>query len=143
MGARDILLVEDNADDEFLTLRALRQSNLPAPVVKRDGAEALAYLLGPGAEAGHDSAQLPAVILLDLKLPQVDGLEVLRRIRADARLRLVRVVMLTSSSEARDIQASYELGADSFVRKPVEYETYMEAVGLVGRYWARVNEPPA
>ena len=139
-GSRDILLVEDNADDEFLTLRALRRSQLPAPVILRDGAEALAYLFGQAA--GRDPAQLPAVILLDLKLPKVDGLDVLRRIRADARTRLVRVVVLTSSNEPPDIQASYELGADSFVRKPVEFETYIEAVGLVGRYWAGLNEPP-
>ncbi len=142
MSDSDILLVEDNADDEALTLRALHKSRLPTPTVVRDGVEALAYLFGQGPFAGRDTRRQPRVILLDLKLPKLNGLEVLSQIRADERTRLVRVVVLTSSGEVQDIQSSYALGADSYVRKAMDFETYIETVGLLGRYWTQVNEPP-
>lgn len=129
-----ILLVEDNSDDELLTLRALRNNHIANDVtVARDGAEALAYLFGPV------SHPLPHVILLDLKLPKVDGLEVLRRVRADPRTRLVPVIILTSSDEERDLVDGYALGANSYVRKPVEFDRFMEAVRIMGLYWLLVN----
>jgi two-component system response regulator len=137
-----ILLVEDNPDDEALTLRALRKNNiLNAVVVARDGAEALDYLFGTGAYAGRDLTEQPQIILLDLKLPKVDGLEVLRRVRADERTHLLPVAILTTSNEDRDIISSYELGANSYIRKPVDFEQFMEAVRQLGLYWLVLNVP--
>ena len=140
---RSILLVEDNPDDEELALRALRKRNISNPVVIcRDGAEALEYIFGTGKYAGRNVAEFPAVTLLDLKLPKVDGLTVLERIRADERTRQMPVVVLTSSNQEMDIVRSYRLGANSFVRKPVEFEQFMEAVQQLGLYWMLLNEPP-
>ena len=140
---RSILLVEDNPDDEELALRALRKHNISNQVVIcRDGAEALEYIFGTGKYAGRSVTDFPAVTLLDLKLPKVDGLAVLERIRADERTRPMPVVVLTSSSQEMDIVRSYRLGANSFVRKPVEFEQFMEAVQQLGLYWLLLNEPP-
>jgi two-component system response regulator len=134
-----ILLVEDNPDDVRLTLRALQKNHIANPVVvARDGVEALDYLFGPAAE-GRDP---PAVMLLDLKLPRVDGLEVLRRVRADTRTKLLRVVVLTSSREDADVLGSYANGANSYIRKPVDFEAFVTAVGQLGLYWLLLNEPP-
>ena len=136
-----ILLVEDNPDDEALTRRALAKNNIQNEVlVAHDGAEALDYLFGTGVHAG--SAISPEVILLDLKLPKVDGLEVLRRIRADERTRLLPVVILTSSREERDVITGYGLGANSYIRKPVDFGQFVEAVRQLGLYWLVLNEPP-
>ncbi|HEX4601538.1 MAG TPA: response regulator [Gemmatimonadales bacterium] len=141
MRQRTILLVEDNPDDEALTRRALAKNNIHNDVVvAHDGAEALDYLLGTGGRAGTPGA--PEVILLDLKLPKVDGLEVLRRIRADERTRLLPVVILTSSREERDLIAGYGLGANSYIRKPVDFGQFVEAVRQLGLYWLVLNEPP-
>lgn len=141
MSQRMILLVEDNPDDEALTRRALAKNNIQNEVlVARDGAEALDYLLGTGAHAGHPIA--PEVVLLDLKLPKVDGLEVLRRIRADESTRLLPVVILTSSREERDLMSGYGLGANSYIRKPVDFGQFVEAVRQLGLYWLVLNEPP-
>jgi len=138
---RDILLVEDNPDDVALTLRALKKNNIANEVVvAKDGAEALDRLLPQGARAGR--AELPAIVLLDLKLPKVDGLEVLRRVRADPRTRLLPVVILTSSREEQDIIRGYDLGANSYVRKPVDFTEFVEAVKNLGLYWLVLNEPP-
>jgi len=138
-----ILLVEDNPDDEALTLRALKKNNILNPVmVARDGVEALDFLFGAGAHAGRDVSQTPQIVLLDLKLPKIDGLEVLRRIRADERTRLQPVVILTTSNEEQDILSSYELGANSYIRKPVDFEQFMEAVRQLGLYWLGINVPP-
>ncbi len=145
MNATDktILLVEDNPDDEALTLRAFRKSNILNPVVvARDGVEALDYLFGTGAHAGRDTAEQPQVVLLDLKLPKLDGLEVLRRLRADPRTRLLPVVILTTSNEDRDILSSYQLGANSYIRKPVDFEQFIEAARQLGLYWLVLNVPP-
>ena len=143
MAEKVILLVEDNPDDEALTLRAFRKNNiLNDVVVARDGVEALDYLFGTGAHAGRDTREQPQVVLLDLKLPKVDGLEVLRRLRADARTRLLPVVILTTSNEDRDIVTSYQLGANSFIRKPVDFDQFMEAVRQLGLYWLVLNVPP-
>lgn len=140
---RVILLAEDNPDDEALTLRALRRANVTNRiVVVRDGAEVLDYLFGTGAWAGQPSNKLPQVVLLDLKLPKVDGLEVLRRIRTDPRTRLLPVVILTSSNEERDRIEGYRLGANSYVRKPVEFGQFADAVRALGLYWLLLNEPP-
>jgi len=136
-----ILLVEYNPDDEALTRRALAKNNIQNEVqVAHDGAEALDFLLGTGAHAGRPIA--PEVILLDLKLPKVDGLEVLRRIRADDRTRLLPVVILTSSREERDLISGYGLGANSYIRKPVDFQQFVEAVRQLGLYWLVLNEPP-
>ncbi len=138
-----ILLVEDNADDEELTLRAFRKNNILNPVVvARDGVEALDYLFGTGAHSGRDTRNQPQVVLLDLKLPKVDGLEVLRQLRADPRTHLLPVVILTTSNEERDILASYQLGANSYVRKPVDFEQFLEAARQLGLYWLVLNVPP-
>lgn len=140
---RDILLVEDNPDDATLTLRAFRKKNILNPiVVVKDGEEALDYLHGTGAYAGCAGRELPALILLDLKLPKIDGLEVLRRLRADERTRLVRVVILTSSNEEADIVRGYSLCASSYIRKPVDLDRFVEVAGQLGLYWLLLNEPP-
>ena len=138
-----ILLVEDNPDDEALTLRALRKANVGNDVnVVRDGVEALDFLFGAGRFAERDTAVMPQVVLLDLKLPKVDGLEVLRRIRADERTKLLPVVILTSSDEEQDRIAGYALGANSYVRKPVDFAQFAEAVRQLGLYWLVLNQPP-
>jgi two-component system, response regulator len=138
-----ILLVEDNPDDEALTLRALTKNNIKNDVVvARDGAEALDYLHGTGKYAGRDTSKLPQVVLLDLKLPKVDGLEVLREMRADPRTRLLPVVILTSSVEEQDRVSGYELGANSYVRKPVDFTQFLEAARQLGLYWLVLNESP-
>jgi CheY-like chemotaxis protein len=138
-----ILLVEDNRDDEALTLRALKKNNIKNEVVvARDGVEALDYLFGTGSHAGRDLAEMPQVILLDLKLPRVDGLEVLQRLRADKRTRLLPVVILTSSNEDQDRINGYGMGANSYVRKPVDFAQFIEAVRQLGLYWLILNEPP-
>lgn len=143
MAERTILLVEDNPDDVQLTLRALKKNNIMNEVVVvGDGAIALDYLFGTGAYAGRDLARMPAVVLLDLKLPKVDGLEVLRRLRADGRTRLLPVVILTSSKEEQDLANGYKLGANSYIRKPVDFNQFMEAARQLGLYWLVLNEPP-
>jgi two-component system response regulator len=143
MEERVILLVEDNPDDELLTLRALQRNNISNKVVvARDGLEAIDYVFGTGPWAGRSVESLPQVILLDLKLPKVDGFEVLRRIRADERTRLIPVVILTTSNEEQDRFTGYGLGANSFVRKPVEFDRFSEAVRQLGLYWLLLNEAP-
>ncbi|MGQ9686382.1 MAG: response regulator [Thiobacillaceae bacterium] len=140
---KTILLVEDNPDDEALTLRAFRKSNILNPVVvARDGVEALDYLFCSGSHAGRDPTDQPQVVLLDLKLPRLDGLEVLRRLRADPRTRLLPVVILTTSNEEQDIVSSYQLGANSYIRKPVDFEQFIEAARQLGLYWLVLNVPP-
>lgn len=142
MKERTILLVEDNPDDEELTLRALRKGNVANEVtVARDGGEALEYLFGTGKHAGRDLAQMPTVVLLDLKLPKLGGIEVLQRMRADPRTKLIPVVVLTSSSEDEDMLRSYESGANSYVRKPVEFSAFATAVSQLGVYWMLLNQP--
>ena len=142
MHNKTILLVEDNPDDEILTLRALEKNNIRNEVVVvRDGAEALDYLFARGAYASRTDHTPPIVILLDLKLPKIDGFEVLTLIRADERTRLVPVVILTTSNEDRDRLRGYSLGANSFVRKPVEFDRFIEAVRQLGLYWLLLNEP--
>ena len=138
-----ILLVEDNPDDQTLALRALRQANVRNDiVVTRDGVEALDYLFGTGPHAGRDVRDIPQVMLLDLKLPRIDGLEVLRRVRADERTRMLPIVILTSSIEDRDRIDGYRLGANSYVQKPVDFTEFVEAVRHLGLYWLLLNEPP-
>ncbi|MHB1373742.1 MAG: response regulator [Thauera sp.] len=138
---RAILLVEDNPDDEALTLHALSRSGITRPVVVvHDGVEATDYLFGTGVHAGRKIEDLPAVVLLDLKLPRVDGLEVLRRIRADARTALLPVVILTTSRESLDLRQAYSLGANSYIRKPVDFERFERAITLIGEYWLELNE---
>jgi CheY-like chemotaxis protein len=137
-----ILLVEDNADDEALTLRALKKNNIKNEVVvARDGAEALEYLFGTGRNGGQTRG-VPQLVLLDLKLPKVDGLEVLRRLRGDERTKLLPVVILTSSREEKDMVSGYSLGANSYIRKPVDFEQFTEAVQQLGLYWLILNEAP-
>ncbi len=144
MLSQSILLVEDNADDEILTLRALKKNNIVNPViVAHDGVEALEYLFGTGAHAGRDVAEQPQLVLLDLNLPRLGGLDVLRRIREDERTKLISVVVLTSSKEEEDIVRSYSLGANSFVRKPVEFDRFTDAVKTLGLYWLLLNESVA
>ena len=138
-----ILLVEDNPDDEALTVRALKKNKIVNEVVvARDGVQALDYLFGQGAYAGRDSKETPQVVLLDLKLPKLDGLEVLRRLRADDRTRLLPVVILTSSNEEQDRINGYGLGANSYVRKPVDFDAFVTATAQLGLYWLILNEPP-
>jgi two-component system response regulator len=138
-----LLLVEDNPDDELLTLRALKKNNVTGEVVvARDGVEALDYLFGAGEYAGRDTGVMPQVILLDLKLPKVDGLEVLRRLRADERTRLLPVVILTSSGEQQDMLDGYGYGANSYVRKPINFEQFVLAVEQLKLYWLRLDEAP-
>ncbi len=143
MNQKMILLVEDNADDEALTLRALNKSKVANKiVVVRDGAEALDYLFCMGAYVERDPFDLPQVILLDLKLPIVDGLEVLRRIRSEPRTRMLPVVILTSSKEDQDMVNAYSSGANSYVRKPVDFNQFVSAIGQLGLYWLVLNEAP-
>jgi two-component system response regulator len=142
MTKKTILLVEDNANDEFLTIRALKKYNVANDVViTRDGVEALDYIFSTGTYAGRDVKELPVVMLLDLKLPKIDGLEVLRRVRADERTKLIPVVILTSSNEERDVINGYKLGTNSYVQKPVDFTAFVEAVGQLGVYWFMLNEP--
>ncbi|MCL4530006.1 MAG: response regulator [Chloroflexi bacterium] len=141
MNEKTILLVEDNPDDEALTIRALQKNNIRNNVVvAHDGAEALDYLFCAGIYAGRDPNDMPQVILLDLKLPKVDGIEVLRRIRADTRTSLLPVVILTSSKEEQDMVQSYKNGANSYVRKPVDFNQFVEAAHQLGLYWLVLNE---
>lgn len=143
LGGKAILLVEDDPDHEALTLRAIRRNNIANEVVvARDGAEALDFLFGMGVHAGRDTRVLPQVVVLDLQLPKVDGLEVLRRVRADERTRLVPIVILTSSDEERDLIAGYSLGANSYVRKPVDFVQFVEATRQLGMYWLVLNDVP-
>lgn len=143
MEDKIILLVEDNPDDEALTLRALKKNNIRNEVVvAHDGVEALDYLFGTGAHDGRDLRVMPQLVLLDLKLPRMDGLEVLQRMRADPRTRLLPVVILTSSREERDVLNGYSLGANSYVRKPVDFGQFTEAARQLGLYWLILNEPP-
>ena len=143
MDNKMILLVEDNPDDEALTLRALKKHNIGNKVfVVRDGAEALEFLFCTGAYADRDPNDIPQVTLLDLKLPKVDGLEVLRRLRADNRTRLLPIVILTSSNEERDLIEGYKNGANSYVRKPVDFNEFLEAVRELGLYWLVLNHAP-
>ncbi len=143
MNDKIILLVEDNPDDVELTLRSLKKNNLRNEViVVGDGVEALDYLFRTGAYADRDLSIMPAVILLDLKLPRIDGLEVLKRLRANERTALLPVVILTSSKEEQDMINGYKLGANSYVRKPVDFTQFNEAVKQLGLYWLLLNEPP-
>ena len=143
MEPKVILLVEDNPDDEFLTLRSLETNRIVNEVVVlRDGQAALDWLFGSAEGGGRSPEELPAIILLDLKMPKVSGLDVLRRLRADARTRRIPVVIFTSSSEERDVLLSYELGANSYVRKPVEFSEFREAVRQLGSYWLLINSSP-
>jgi two-component system response regulator len=140
---RDILLVEDNPSDEKLTIRAFKKSNVSNEiVVVRDGAEALEYLFGTGRHDGRDTAVLPEIVLLDLKLPRIEGLEVLRQIRADERTKLLPVIVLTASREEEDIVRSYALGANAYVRKPVDFGEFADAAKTLGLFWLLWNESP-
>jgi two-component system response regulator len=139
-NGKTILLVEDNSDDELLTIRALKRQNIHNDVVvARDGQEAIDYIFCEGQYAGRDAHDLPQVVLLDLKLPRLNGLEVLKKIRGDSRTHWVPVVVLTTSNEERDLIDSYHLGANSFVRKPVDFNEFSEAVKMLGLYWLLVN----
>ncbi len=143
MANKAILLVEDNPDDEALTLRALHMNKIGNEVVvARDGVQALDYLFGTGIHAGRNTQDLPAVVLLDLKLPKIDGLEVLQRIRADQAMRLLPVVILTSSKEDQDVISGYRLGCNSYVRKPVDFDQFIQAANQLGLYWLLLNESP-
>ena len=143
MESKVILLAEDNPDDVKLTLRALKKSNiLNEVVVAEDGVEVLDYLFGTGKFAGRDTSVKPQLVLLDLKMPRLDGLEVLHRIRADERTALLPVVILTTSSEDRDRIESYKLGANSYIRKPVDFNQFVDAVQQLGLYWLLLNESP-
>jgi two-component system, response regulator len=143
MDEKIILLVEDNADDEELIRIALQEHNIMSQlIVVHSGAEALDYLFGPGTSTGRGQGMMPHLILLDVKLPKVHGLEVLRRLRADNRTMLLPVVILTSSNEEKDVLTGYSLGANSYIRKPVDYVQYTEAVRQLGLYWLVLNEPP-
>ena len=139
----EILLVEDNPDDVELTLRAFRKSKIANEVVvARDGVEALDYLFATGAHAGRDNSSLPQLVLLDLKLPRLDGLQVLERIRGNPKTKLLPVVILTSSTEPPDLLTGYTLGANSYIRKPVDFQEFLVAVRRLGLYWLLLNQPP-
>ncbi len=141
---KQILLVEDNLDEELLALRAFKKATVPSElVVTRDGAEALDYLFGSGAYEGRDVSVQPQLVLLDLNLPRVNGLDVLRRIRADERTKLLSVIMLSSSREERDVVSAYTLGANSYVRKPVGYNEFVTAVQTLSSYWLELHELPS
>ncbi len=143
INTKSILLVEDNPDDEALAIRALKRHHISNDiVVARDGVEALDYLFGRGIHAARDISIKPTVVLLDLKLPRVDGLEVLRQLRADDRTRLLPVVVLTTSSEEQDMLSSYSLGCNSYIRKPVDFVQFSEAIRQLGMYWLLINEAP-
>ena len=143
MPTRSLLLVEDNPNDEMLTLRVFKKNNIANPVVvARDGVEALDYLFGTGSFAGRDLADAPAIVLLDLKLPRVDGVEVLRQMRADPRTRPLPVIVLTSSIEEQDLVSGYSMGANSIIRKPVDFANFIQAVTRLGMYWLVLNESP-
>ena len=143
MNARSILLVDDNPSDIALTQRAMARSAIKNPlVVAEDGQQALDYLFGSSTYASHGAGDAPILILLDLKLPRIDGLEVLRRIRADSRTRRIPVVILSSSGEQTDIAAGYDLGANSYIRKPVDFHQFAETIRQLGLYWLAINEPP-
>lgn len=140
---KTILLVEDNPDDVELNLRALRKYNVTNHVVVvGDGAEALDYLFGMGTYQGRDTGDLPTIVLLDLKLPKIDGLKVLQQLRSDPRTRLIPVIVLTSSSQEKDVIESYRLGCNSYIRKPVDFAEFLEAVRQLGLYWLLINESP-
>ena len=142
--AAELLIVEDNPNDLELTLRALQKHNIANPIhVAKDGDEALEYLFCEGRYASRHPAQAPRVIFLDLKLPKVDGMEVLRRIKSDERTRAIPVVMLTSSQQERDVIESYRLGVNSYIVKPVDFEQFTEAVRQLGFYWLLLNQPPS
>ena len=143
MNSRRILLIDDNLSDVELTKRALEKRHISNQLqVAEDGQEALSYLFAEGVHAGRDVTDLPTLVLLDLKLPKLDGLEVLRRIRADPRTKRLPVVILTSSSEEQDMAAGYDLGANSYIRKPVDFAKFAEAIEYLGLYWLVLNEPP-
>ncbi len=143
MAQKVILLVEDNPDDAELTRRALKSNNISNQVVvARDGVEALDYVFGTGKHVGRDPLETPAITLLDLKLPKLDGLEVLRRIRADERTKFMPIVILTSSKEDQDLINGYRLGCNSYVRKPVDFDEFLVAAKQLGLYWLLLNEPP-
>jgi two-component system response regulator len=140
---KTILLVEDNPDDELLMIRALQKNRIANPIrVARDGIEALEYMFGEGDHAGRDVTDTPMLVLLDLKLPRLDGIEVLKRIRADTRTHRTPIVVLTTSREERDMAATYDAGVNSFVRKPVDFLEFTESVRQLGLYWLVLNEPP-
>jgi CheY-like chemotaxis protein len=142
-NSKSILLVEDNPDDEALAIRAFKRHHIGNDVVvAHDGVEALDYLFGTGSYSGRDMSIKPTVVLLDLKLPRLDGIEVLRRIRADERTKLLPVVVLTTSSEEQDMLDSYSLGCNSYIRKPVDFIQFSEAIRQLGMYWLLMNEPP-
>jgi CheY-like chemotaxis protein len=143
MNSKVILLVEDNPSDVGLTQRALAKSHLANElVVAEDGQEALDYLFGSGKYSSRDVSEMPALVLLDLKLPRVDGLEVLRQVRADQRTHRLPVVIMTTSKEEQDVAQSYDLGANSYIRKPVDFKQFVDSVGHLGLYWLVLNEPP-
>ncbi|NKB18251.1 MAG: response regulator [Pseudanabaena sp. CRU_2_10] len=143
VSSKSILLVEDNPDDEALAIRALKRHHISNEiVVAHDGVEALDYLFGTGQHTGRDLSLKPTVVLLDLKLPRIDGLEVLRRLREDERTRLLPVVILTTSNEEQDMLDSYSLGCNSYIRKPVDFVQFSEAIRQLGMYWLLMNEPP-
>lgn len=142
MEYAQILLVEDNSDDEALTLRAFKKHNICSIMVLRDGVEAIDYLFSQGDYEGRDNSKMPRLILLDLKLPRMDGREVLKKIRADVRTQMLPVVMLTSSMEDPDLNQSYQLGANSYIRKPVDYLKFVEVTKHICNYWLNINLPP-
>ena len=140
---KNILLVEDNPNDEMLTIRALKKNNiLNEVIVVRDGVQALDYLFAEGEHKGRDQNNRPEVILLDLKLPKIDGLEVLKRIKSNEQTKLIPVVVLTTSNEDQDLISSYQYGANSYIRKPVDFDQFIRAVGQLGLYWLVLNETP-